>query len=336
MTEIVVHAVNQEHRHVARRLARPIQRTLHRERVELHVDGARLSGHPGTRPVSTSSRQAASSRTVRVMGGLYFTVAGSRFAGFAVTMRVSESKEVAMKTILAALLLLSAPAALSPSLAQSPPAAPMRLAIAGLVHGHVSGFLRAAQARTDVEIVGVFDADAALLEKYAAQFKLPKSVLFGDLAAMLDRTKPEAVASFTNTLDHPLVVEAAAPRHVHVMMEKPLAVSTAAAQRIRRAAESGKIQVFVNYETTWYPSHGAMWNLMKERKAAGEIRKMVAMDGHSGPKAINVQPEFLAWLSDPVRNGGGALFDLWRWRAFGPGLAKRVVNDSFSRPAALE
>ena len=149
-----------------------------------------------------------------------------------------------MKTILAALLLLSAPAALSPSLAQSPPAAPMRLAIAGLVHGHVSGFLRAAQARTDVEIVGVFDADAALLEKYAAQFKLPKSVLFGDLAAMLDRTKPEAVASFTNTLDHPLVVEAAAPRHVHVMMEKPLAVSTEAAQRIRRAADSGKNQVF--------------------------------------------------------------------------------------------
>ena len=26
---------------------------------------------------------------------------------------------------------------------------------------------------------------------------------------------------------------------------------------------------------------------------------MVAMDGHNGPKAINVQPEFLDWLSDP-------------------------------------
>ena len=33
------------------------------------------------------------------------------------------------------------------------------------------------------------------------------------------------------------------------------------------------------------------------------------MDGHHGPKAINVQPEFLDWLTDPVRNGGGALFD---------------------------
>jgi predicted dehydrogenase len=33
------------------------------------------------------------------------------------------------------------------------------------------------------------------------------------------------------------------------------------------------------------------------------------MDGHEGPKEIHVQPEFLAWLTDPVKNGAGALFD---------------------------
>src|SRR6187401_2799001 len=125
-----------------------------------------------------------------------------------VQMKTSTMTRVWFRAVLVAAVV----AALPSVRAQERP--PLRLAIAGLVHGHVSGFLRAAQARTDVEIVGVFDADAALLEKYAAQFKLPKSVLFGDLAAMLDRTKPEAVASFTNTLDHPLVVEAAAPRHV--------------------------------------------------------------------------------------------------------------------------
>jgi hypothetical protein len=31
---------------------------------------------------------------------------------------------------------------------------------------------------------------------------------------------------------------------------------------------------------------------------------MVTMDGHPGPKATNVQPEFLDWLAHPVRNGG--------------------------------
>lgn len=233
-----------------------------------------------------------------------------------------------MKT-LAALLILAAITVASPAAAQTP-APPMRLAIAGLVHGHVTSFLRGALARKDVQVVGVFEPDAALLKKYAADLKLPDTVLFSDLATMLDRAKPEAVASFTNTVDHPVVVEAAAARHIHVMMEKPLAVSNAHAQRIRRAAENGKIQVFVNYETTWYQSHGALWTLFKEKKAAGEIRKMVAMDGHNGPKAINVQPEFLDWLSDPVRNGGGALYD---FGCYGANLMTWMMENQ--RPVAI-
>jgi len=214
----------------------------------------------------------------------------------------------AMKRVtVRALLIIAAAAALSIAQAQERP--PLRLAIAGLVHGHVGGFLRGAQGRTDVQIAGIFDPDPALLRSYGDQYKIPESARFTDLKTMLDRVRPEAVASFTNTRDHPAIVEAAAPRHLPVMMEKPLAVSNADAQRIRRAAEAGGIRVLVNYETTWYPSHGAMWTLLKEKRAAGDIRKMVAMDGHNGPKAIDVQPEFLDWLSDPVRNGAGALFD---------------------------
>src|SRR4030095_1236676 len=151
--------------------------------------------------------------------------------------------------------------------------------------------------------------DAALLSSYGDRYKLPSDVRFTDLAAMIERAKPEAIASFTNTYDHPSIVEAAAAHHIDVMMENPRAVSNADAQRIKRAAERGGIDVFVNYETTWYPSHGAIWARMKEKKAAGDIRKMVVMDGHQGPKAINVQPEFFAWLSDPVKNGAGALYD---------------------------
>ena len=147
---------------------------------------------------------------------------------------------------------------------------------------------------------------------------------------MLDTIKPEAVASFTNTRDHPSIVEASAKRRIHVMMEKPLAVNNADAQRIRQAAAAGGIQVLVNYETTWYPSHGAMWTLLKEQKAGGEIRKMVAMDGHSGPKAINVQPEFFDWLSDPVRNGAGALFD---FGCYGANLMTWMMDNQ--RPLAV-
>jgi predicted dehydrogenase len=188
---------------------------------------------------------------------------------------------------------------------------PLRLAIAGLAHGHVSGFLNNALRRKDVQLVGVFDPDRSLGIAYAqrAQNGFTADILFTDLGKMLDTVKPEAVATFTSTFDHAMVVDACAARHIPVMMEKPLAVDIKQARAIQQAAARGGIAVIVNYETTWYRSHAEIWKLMKEQKAGGEIRKMVAMDGHQGPKEIHVQPEFLAWLTDPVKNGAGALFD---------------------------
>ncbi len=206
-------------------------------------------------------------------------------------------------------LLLSTIGFIGAAPAQAAPGAPLKLAIAGLVHGHVSGFLKSAQARKDVQIVGIFEPDTALQQKYATQFSLDRAIFFTDLGTMLDRTRPEAVASFTSTYDHPAIVEAAASRHIDVMMEKPLAVSMEHARRIERAAKAGGVDILVNYETTWYPSHAAMWTLLKEQHAGGDIRKMVALDGHKGPKEINVGPEFLTWLTDPTQNGAGALFD---------------------------
>jgi predicted dehydrogenase len=208
--------------------------------------------------------------------------------------------------------------------------APVRLAIAGLVHGHVDGFFHAAQGRGEIQIVGVFDPDAALRRHYAAKYNLPEALFFADLKSMLDRTKPEAVASFTSTFDHPAVVEACAKRKVHVMMEKPLAVDVAGAHAIERAAKASGIQVIVNYETTWYRSHGAIWQLFKQQAAAGEIRKMVAMDGHEGPKEIGVGPEFLGWLTDPVKNGAGALFD---FGCYGANLMTWLMDNQ--RPIAV-
>ncbi len=186
---------------------------------------------------------------------------------------------------------------------------PLRVAIAGLNHGHVDGFFRALRNRKDVEIVGVFDPDASLHKKYGDRYGIAADRFYVGLGAMLDHVKPEAVATFTGTFDHPMVVEAAAARKIPVMMEKPLAVSMDHARRIQKAAADAGIPVIVNYETTWYRSHAEIHTLVKDQKAMGDIRKMVAMDGHEGPKEIHVPPEFFAWLSDPVKNGGGALFD---------------------------
>ncbi len=211
--------------------------------------------------------------------------------------------------MLSRLFSLAVAAALALPAAQTGSDARLRVVIAGLVHGHVGGFLNLVKNRQDVEIVGVFEPDVQLQKQYGDRYGLSPALFFTNLDKMLDQTKPEAIATFTDTFDHVSVVKAGARRHITVMMEKPLAVSVEHARQIREAANRGGIQIIVNYETTWYRSHAEMWNLIKTQKEAGAIRKMVAMDGHQGPREIHVGPEFFGWLTDPVKNGAGALFD---------------------------
>jgi predicted dehydrogenase len=188
------------------------------------------------------------------------------------------------------------------------PHVPLRVGIVGLVHGHVHGFLDASRHSPEIEIVGVAEPDSSLLSQAGARYGFDRALLFSDLDEMLAKTHPQAVLVYTNTYDHRRVVEVCAKHGVSVMMEKPLAVSLEDALAIQKAAHDAKIQVLVNYETSWYRSNHAAYDLVHEG-ALGEIRKVVVHDGHSGPKEINVEPEFLAWLTDPKLNGAGALFD---------------------------
>jgi scyllo-inositol 2-dehydrogenase (NADP+) len=196
---------------------------------------------------------------------------------------------------------------LSVSVAQPSPA-PLRVAIAGLVHGHADGFFQRSLHRTDIEIVGIAEPDQQVASRYAAKFGLDQKLLFSDLEEMLRKTRPQAVLVYTNTYDHRRVAEICAKHGIHVMMEKPLAVSADDAHAIAEAAHKSKIHVLVNYETSWYRSNHAAYDLVHE-KAIGDIRKVVVHDGHQGPKGIGVQPEFFAWLTDPKLDGGGALYD---------------------------
>ena len=61
-------------------------------------------------------------------------------------------------------------------------------------------------------MLGVFDPDRTLLDGYAKQYKLPESVLFTDLAAMLTKTSPEAVATQFDDLIHNLTSSDGMPR----------------------------------------------------------------------------------------------------------------------------
>src|SRR5208283_5422048 len=133
----------------------------------------------------------------------------------------------------------------------------------------------------------------------------------------------EAVVVFSNTFDHRSVVEICSRHGLPVMMEKPLAVNFEDAQAIAKAAKENNVAVLVNYETTWYRNTKDVYRIVHQN-GLGEIRKMVAHDGHRGPKEIGVGPEFLSWLTDPVLDGGGALMD---FGCYGANLFTYLMNN---------
>jgi predicted dehydrogenase len=184
---------------------------------------------------------------------------------------------------------------------------PLRIGVVGLTHSHVHGLL-GRKPLGDIQIVGIVEPNRDLASRYTKRYGLSMEIVFATLGEMLEKTHPSAVAAFGSTYEHLAVVEGAAPRGIHVMVEKPLAVSMDHARRMKTLADRHRITLLVNYETTWYPTLYRAEELVRADRI-GPLRKVVVRDGHRGPRKINVDPEFLEWLTDPVQNGGGALTD---------------------------
>ncbi len=184
---------------------------------------------------------------------------------------------------------------------------PLRLGVVGLTHTHVHWIL-GRENKGDVQLVGIVEPNRALAERYTKQYGLSMSLVYNTMEAMIDATKPQAVAAFGTIYEHLRVVEITAPRGIHVMVEKPLAVSLDHARKMAALASRHQIQLLTNYETSWYPTNHEAYRLLQSGKI-GSMRKLVVRDGHRGPKKIGINREFLDWLTDSVQNGGGAFID---------------------------
>lgn len=184
----------------------------------------------------------------------------------------------------------------------------LKVAVAGLAHDHVHGILNQYK-KGEVIIVGIAESDEQLVQRYKKTYQLPDSLFFKTLQTLLDQKHPDAVLAYTPINEHIVVVEICAPRRISVMVEKPLATTVKDAERMVALAKQYQIQVLTNYETTWYSSNQQIFEMVHAEHLLGEIRKMTVHDGHEGPKEIGCSPDFLSWLTDPVKNGGGALMD---------------------------
>jgi predicted dehydrogenase len=222
-----------------------------------------------------------------------------------------------LKSLLFILLIL-----FSSILVKSQTQKPIRLAVAGMTHGHIS-FILGRPDKGDFELVGVFDTNQELTHRLSDRYKFSPDLIYHDLEKMLDKVKPEAVVAFGSIYDHLAVVEACAPRGIHVMVEKPLAVNMKHAKRMAELAEKHHIFLLTDYETSWYPTTAKSLKMVNDENFVGKLRKVVIHDGHEGPKEIGCDKVFLDWLTDPVLNGGGAIVD---FGCYGANLMTALTN----------
>jgi len=193
-----------------------------------------------------------------------------------------------------------------------------RVAVLGFDHMHAGDQLRLAAESPRAELVGAWDDRPERAGGVLADLGLPGSLLFADVAEMLDRAAPDIVVVCSTTADHVRWTEFLAARRVHVVVEKPFASSLAEADRMIAAMRDTGRTLTVNWPLAWYPPHRTTRRLIAE----GVIGPVVAIhyyDGNRGPlKHVHDKHEVRAaedpatknasWWYQPAA-GGGSLLD---------------------------
>jgi predicted dehydrogenase len=193
-----------------------------------------------------------------------------------------------------------------------------KIAVVGLVHAHVWGHLGRMLKGDSARLVAVSDPHPDLIaevKKDAAKAGVAEPKFYDDYKQMLDTEKPAIVWAFVENNRHREIVEACAPRKINVIFEKPLASTYQDARAIQELATKNGIRVMVNYQMAWWPTQYAA-KAVADSGDLGKVYRLRGIVGHGGPGSEGPRNKyFFEWLTDPVKNGAGALMDFGCYNA---------------------
>src|SRR5579864_2863134 len=147
----------------------------------------------------------------------------------------------------------------------------MRFAIIGVGANVFSMHARAIKAHAAaIEVVGVADTNLAAAAQRAEQFGCP---YFSDHRELLEETRPDAVAIITPHPFHAPIAIDCMQSGAHVLVEKPIAVEVADADRMIEAARQTNRLLAVNLQHRTRPEIRAAKKLISEERF-GEIQRV--------------------------------------------------------------
>jgi predicted dehydrogenase len=185
----------------------------------------------------------------------------------------------------------------------------IRIAIAGAGAIAERAHVPALASVADVQIVAIQSRTADKAERIAQSLssgntKRPK--VYSDFDDMLARERPDAVGIFTPNNLHCEFTVTALSAGVHVLVEKPMAPTTADARKMVDAAAKANRVLMVAMQRRF----GGIERAIKDALASGAIGKpnfIRARLSHGGP---HLWAPGQKWFTTASEAGGGAMLDL--------------------------
>lgn len=165
----------------------------------------------------------------------------------------------------------------------------------------------------NVWFAGAITGDPAKGRAWAQQYGFPeKNIWSYDTMARLADAKDVAIVHVVtpNSL-HAAHTIAAAKAGKHVMVEKPMATTSADCERMIATAAAAKVRLGVSYRLHWEPHHAKAAELLAGGTAGNLSNGSYEFSwGYAGALADPERRKTIKqWLLDPKLTGGGALFD---------------------------
>ncbi|MCZ7649571.1 MAG: Gfo/Idh/MocA family oxidoreductase [Planctomycetota bacterium] len=182
----------------------------------------------------------------------------------------------------------------------------VRLALIGCGNNMRRSHIPRLKAIPGAELVAACDPFRANAEACIAEWGKPLN-LYGDYKELLKREPLDGVLISTPHNQHFAQIRDALNAGVHVLVEKPLTISSAHSKALLALAKRKKRILHVSYQRHHMPVYRYVRDLLRSGKF-GEVRGVVAFvtqgwggKGKGNPKKI--------WRLDPKQSGGGMFMD---------------------------
>jgi predicted dehydrogenase len=161
---------------------------------------------------------------------------------------------------------------------------PVRFAVVGMGHFAQSAILPAFATAKNAKLVALVSDDATKREELKKRYRVEHALSYGDYDGFLERGLVDGVyIALPNDLHCDYTLRAAS-RHIHVLCEKPMAVTSDEGQRMIDACASVKLMIA-------YRLHFDPANLGRGRaaRAPSSGRGPLLHVGILSPETVNVQ-----------------------------------------------